>query len=842
MKKLIVFFLCILLLSSICIPSIAEEWVCGSCGNSATGNFCNVCGAAKPTDGWICPQCGNNATGNFCNNCGSPKPAEGEKASFTVDYNSEVEFEAALNKGEITTGKIVRFKVDEVHPQSLRGFNLWAGEHLNFISERPVDIKAGDIVTARITDVISSMGSWFLSYEILNKETPGGSVDVDTPTETPILEQTNEPEVEVQAEQTSAEEKATEPEATPIVSSDALALLEEAKNHNQIAILPSQDKYTYYIQDYIGLNLASIGYTSMGGERFDRYGNGLLEIIPVALDGSYVNIEDEDILSQYVVVAQSISPNTEMKLAFKKNSSGKEYSNLIDYQSIESIDLLVVKLDGSMMGDAIPFSPVAIKPAPDRYTCYVYNYVGKNLATVGYTSLGGDRLDEYLNARIELCVVTADGTHVDISDSSQLQQYVVIGQNIAPNTEIKLVYQKDSNGNEYDNLIDSCSVGLIDLQVRRVDGIMYNDPAPYEPVAINTSPDKYTWYIRNYVGKNLASVGYTSLGGKRMDKYGDAALELVLLTPDRSVVDISDEEAMSGYIVTEQDIAPNSKLTVTYRKDSKGKEYSNLIDSMSYKKITLTLQKINTIPEEPAPTPDAKAFPATTAAPAQSSFSGPTQKDGDFTYVVQDDDTAIIVGYTGKGSSVSISSSIGGHEVSGIGPSAFENHTEITNIIMWADPKFIGERAFMGCTKLKEISISSDCTSIGASAFEGCVKLNSVLLWGDPEIGPRAFYGCTSIKEISIGSDTKLIGESAFEGCTSLSSVLIWGGTNIDKRAFYGCTSIKELSIDSDTDYIGDYAFYGCTSLKEVIIWGSNTKIGTEAFGNCPKLKGITQW
>ncbi len=37
-----------------------------------------------------------------------------------------------------------------------------------------------------------------------------------------------------------------------------------------------------------------------------------------------------------------------------------------------------------------------------------------------------------------------------------------------------------------------------------------------ESITIKDSPDKYTWYIKNYVGKNCASIGYTSMGGDRM--------------------------------------------------------------------------------------------------------------------------------------------------------------------------------------------------------------------------------------------------------------------------------------------------------------------------------------
>ena len=60
------------------------------------------------------------------------------------------------------------------------------------------------------------------------------------------------------------------------------------------------------------------------------------------------------------------------------------------------------------------------------------------------------------------------------------------------------------------------------------------ETAKQPEIKIKDSPDKYTWYIKNYVGKNCASFGYTSLGGDRMDHYGASYLELIFLTEDGS--------------------------------------------------------------------------------------------------------------------------------------------------------------------------------------------------------------------------------------------------------------------------------------------------------------------
>ncbi len=69
--------------------------------------------------------------------CGS-----GEK-NIAPDYADEVAFEKALNSGENVTGKTVVFIAASLHPGSKLGYNIWSGEHLNFITSSNPGIKEG---------------------------------------------------------------------------------------------------------------------------------------------------------------------------------------------------------------------------------------------------------------------------------------------------------------------------------------------------------------------------------------------------------------------------------------------------------------------------------------------------------------------------------------------------------------------------------------------------------------------------------------------------------------------------------------------------------------------------
>lgn len=89
----------------------------------------------------------------------------GQNTGFKVDYENSEVFEEALNKGEQLEGKTVTFMVSEVVPDSAFGYNLQAGEHLNFCSANNPGVKAGDTVTVKITEVTSMLGSYILNYE-----------------------------------------------------------------------------------------------------------------------------------------------------------------------------------------------------------------------------------------------------------------------------------------------------------------------------------------------------------------------------------------------------------------------------------------------------------------------------------------------------------------------------------------------------------------------------------------------------------------------------------------------------------------------------------------------------
>lgn len=110
---------------------------------------------------------------------------------------------------------------------------------------------------------------------------------------------------------------------------------------------------------------------------------------------------------------------------------------------------------------------VSVRQSTDKYTRYVNNYVGMNLANFGrYASLYHEFWDESYSPIpiVYLNVQSDDGSYVDISSVDARKGWYVVSQEPAPNTEIKIEYTKNSDGEE---VYDSATVKAVNLKVAK---------------------------------------------------------------------------------------------------------------------------------------------------------------------------------------------------------------------------------------------------------------------------------------------------------------------------------------------------------------------------------------
>ena len=178
--------------------------------------------------------CGSNEqtedTGASSAETQQSEDASNEKV--TIDYGDAESFEAALNEGKNLEGKVVRFVAGEFHPDSKLGNNVWAGEHLNFVSSRNPDIQEGDTVTVRTTTVENMMGSWIINYKKVDNAVVGeDTITYSKPKETTAATTTAKPKATTTAT-TTAKEEVTEAE-TSAPDEPAEEKAENTYEHNE---------------------------------------------------------------------------------------------------------------------------------------------------------------------------------------------------------------------------------------------------------------------------------------------------------------------------------------------------------------------------------------------------------------------------------------------------------------------------------------------------------------------------------------------------------------------------------------------------------------------------------
>ena len=215
------------------------------------------------------------------------------------------------------------------------------------------------------------------------------------------------------------------------------------------------------------------------------------------------------------------------------------------------------------------------------------------------------------------------------------------------------------------------------------------------------------------------------------------------------------------------------------------------------------------------------------------------KKSSAYRYIVKEDGTAAIIGYTG-GAKANIPAKLDGYKVTEISGAAFAE-SAVTDVTIPDSVSAIGNGAFRNCTALKSVSLPGNLTALGREAFSGCKVLEEVSLPDSLQVVPEAaFHSCFALKNVKLPANLTEIGKEAFMNDVSLASVdFPQSLAKIDEHSFAYCSALTDVTIPEGVTYIPFEAFFGCGNLESLSLEGVE-KIQKRAFDGCGKLTSVT--
>lgn len=108
------------------------------------------------------------------------------------------------------------------------------------------------------------------------------------------------------------------------------------------------------------------------------------------------------------------------------------------------------------------------------------------------------------------------------------------------------------------------------------------------PSPIQVDADKHTGTVPNFVGQNLAQVGFWNENSLAVP-VGHGGLHLRVVSSDGALVT---EENAASYKVVSQDPAGGTTYKITYFLDDDGKEYDALVDSQGIEEVIVNVEPV----------------------------------------------------------------------------------------------------------------------------------------------------------------------------------------------------------------------------------------------------------
>ncbi|MBR1392268.1 MAG: leucine-rich repeat protein [Ruminococcus sp.] len=230
------------------------------------------------------------------------------------------------------------------------------------------------------------------------------------------------------------------------------------------------------------------------------------------------------------------------------------------------------------------------------------------------------------------------------------------------------------------------------------------------------------------------------------------------------------------------------------------------------------------------------------------------ETEGDYLYIINEDDEAQIVEYKGSSAKVTVPDTLGGKPVTKIGQNAFRGHTEITEMVLSDNISRVERDALLDCTSLKRLEVPRKTylayNSVGyytgivddgdGWTYEDTIKQDDFVI--ACYSGSRAYeyaldydfeyellgiitegdytYTADEYDEVTIlkysGSDTKVTVPDTLGGMPV---------TIISSNAFADNAKITEVTLPASVESIRTDAFKNCPALTKLVLEGQHVSM-----------------
>ncbi|MBO2515949.1 MAG: hypothetical protein CW338_01545 [Clostridiales bacterium] len=220
---------------------------------------------------------------------------------------------------------------------------------------------------------------------------------------------------------------------------------------------------------------------------------------------------------------------------------------------------------------------------------------------------------------------------------------------------------------------------------------------------------------------------------------------------------------------------------------------------------------------------------------------------GDYTYMLYEDGTAAITGYTGTDTVLVLPAEVEGRPVTLIGEWAFAEKTAVS-ITVPEGVKVLGDCAFAKSDTLEEVILPASIEAMGDNPFNGCGALVTISIPPENtrfEMSGSGLYDNEELRLISylltgpetvgtVRPGTKVIGGYAIHFCDRLTTVTLPASLErIDEMGFMGNENLTTLTIPQNVTSIGSFAFAFCSDLVSLSLPANVAYFGDNPFYDC---------